>query len=81
MPTWEYAIAEYDGSFIKARIDFLDAPTTREVLPFLQEAGAKGWELCATLPSPTAQADLQSATILALVFKRAIPPSNPGSIG
>jgi len=70
MQKWQYAIADYDGGFIDARSDFPEAPTNRDVLEFLRQAGSKGWELCGTLPSPTAQADLQSAMILALVFKR-----------
>jgi hypothetical protein len=72
MQKWQYAIAEYDGGIIEARIDFPDVPISGDVLPFLNEAGEKGWELCGTLPSPELKTDIRSAKMLALVFKRPV---------
>ena len=72
MKKWEYAQVYYDGATLDPHGEMSDVYRPNNVGPFLQDAGAKGWELCGVIPSPTAQLGVGGTVELCLIFKRPI---------
>lgn len=70
MQKWEYAHAIYDGCGLDPHIDMSGMSGPGSLNQFLQEAGDKGWEICAVLPYPTAQKRQLDNVELAVIFKR-----------
>ena len=70
---WEYGVAEYDGTRVDAHISLAGVGSTQDLLPLLNEAGAQGWELCATVPAPSIRSGaLTNPEKLGLIFKRRV---------
>ncbi len=65
MQKWEYTHASYEDGLFDPRIDQdLADITVKDMGPFLEEAGRKGWELCAVLPASN------PGGALGFIFKR-----------
>lgn len=68
MQKWEYAHAVYENGLLDSYIgEGLADITVRDLGPFLEEAGQKGWELCGVLPYPSIR---EPNSTLAVIFKR-----------
>jgi hypothetical protein len=67
MTKWQYGLAYFSDWTIEAHLEYMNdmGGAPQSVAHFLQEAGEKGWELCAHL---TGKADDPHPTCL--VFKR-----------
>lgn len=72
MIRWQYGLAEYDGATIAAHPEYMSdiTDTSGNFMPFLVEAGERGWELCGTVPVPSTTANLASPERVGLIFKR-----------
>ena len=63
MTKWNYGLAYYNDGVIEPHGEYMNdmSPGEQAIAHFLEEAGEKGWELCALLPGKTTSC---------LVFKR-----------
>jgi hypothetical protein len=67
---WEYAHATYKDGILDPHIgEGLAEIGHDSVGPFLDEAGKRGWELCAALPYPTTR---ENDGTQAVIFKRPV---------
>jgi hypothetical protein len=74
MQRWRYVHASYDGVVLESDADWSDGPAQGALGPFLNQAGAKGWELCGVLPYPTKDetGTALATPALAMIFKRPV---------
>ena len=68
MQKWEYAHAIYNKGVLEPYMnEGLQGLQSDSIGPFLQRAGAHGWEMCGVLPYPTGT---EPDGMLAVIFKR-----------
>jgi hypothetical protein len=72
MKRWRYVHAMYQDGVIEPKANWSDVPAGDSLGPFLDDAGAKGWELCGVLPVSTKDetGTALAAPTLAMIFKR-----------